>query len=134
VLIDTDLFVWHMRGFEEAKEALASIEVPATSLVTYMELLQGARSAAESAAIRRYLSVKQVKVHPLTEAIGNRASFLMERWSISHGLRLADALIAATAMHHGLPLLTGNARHYQFLPGLDVHRFVAPERGPPGVR
>lgn len=130
MLIDTDLFVWHMRGYAEAKTAIDEVEMPATSLVTYMELLQGARSAAESAAIRRYLSARQVTVYPLSEAIGNRASFLMERWSISHGLRLADALIAATAMHHGLPLLTGNVRHYKFLPGLDVRRFVAPERRP----
>ena len=38
---------------------------------------------------------------------------------------VADALIAATALQQGLRLLTGNAKHYGVIPGLDVMKFKA---------
>jgi predicted nucleic acid-binding protein len=46
------------------------------------------------------------------------------------GRRLADAdlQIAATALHHGLALVTGNIRHFERIPGLDLHRALADAR------
>ena len=46
------------------------------------------------------------------------------------GRRLADAdlQIAATAVHHGLTLVTGNIRHFARVPGLDLHRVLADAR------
>ena len=32
----------------------------------------------------------------------------MESLALSHGLQMGDALIAATALEHGLPVLTAN--------------------------
>jgi predicted nucleic acid-binding protein len=46
----------------------------------------------------------------------------MEAFSLSHGLQIPDALIAATALEHGLPLNTKNVRHFQMTPGLIIHR------------
>ncbi len=36
---------------------------------------------------------------------------------------LGDALIAATALEHGLALLTGNKKHFAKLPGLNLEVF-----------
>ncbi|MDN5872642.1 MAG: PIN domain-containing protein [Nitrococcus sp.] len=55
--------------------------------------------------------------------ISARASFLIEQCVLETGPRLADALIAATALEHGLPLLTGNDRHYQAVDGLEIAHF-----------
>jgi predicted nucleic acid-binding protein len=46
------------------------------------------------------------------------------------GRRLADAdlQIAATALHHGLALVTGNVRHFERVPGLGLHRALADAR------
>jgi predicted nucleic acid-binding protein len=42
---------------------------------------------------------------------------------LSHSLELADALIAATALNSGLPLLTANDKHYRMIDGLNLHVF-----------
>ena len=36
------------------------------------------------------------------------------------GLKIADALIAATALEHRLPLMTRNRRHFERVPGLTL--------------
>jgi predicted nucleic acid-binding protein len=36
---------------------------------------------------------------------------------------MGDALIAATALEHGLPLLTANVKHFAPIEGLIVERF-----------
>jgi tRNA(fMet)-specific endonuclease VapC len=40
----------------------------------------------------------------------------------------ADLQIAATALHHGLELVTGNLRHFERIPGLRIHRALADAR------
>jgi predicted nucleic acid-binding protein len=48
------------------------------------------------------------------------------------GQRLADAdlQIAATAIYHGLELVTGNARHFARVPNLRVHPALLAARAP----
>jgi predicted nucleic acid-binding protein len=50
---------------------------------------------------------------------------LIDSRALSAGLRLADALIAATAIEHQLSLLTGNSRHFSNIDTLNVETFVA---------
>jgi predicted nucleic acid-binding protein len=45
---------------------------------------------------------------------------LVELHALSHSLYMADALIAATALAHSLPILTGNAKHFKVVAGLQV--------------
>ena len=51
-------------------------------------------------------------------AIGATAVALIEQHALAHGIQLADALIAATAIESGLPLCTGNAKHFSPIRGL----------------
>ncbi|WP_423601388.1 PIN domain-containing protein [Roseateles sp. MS654] len=60
---------------------------------------------------------------PVTEAITQRAIELMETITLSHGLQMGDALIAATALNHGLPVLTANFKHFGAVQGLTVEAF-----------
>ena len=41
--------------------------------------------------------------------------FTVEQYVLSNSIQLADALIGATAIDHGLPLLTGNDKHYKVI-------------------
>lgn len=47
----------------------------------------------------------------------------MESLTLSHGLQMADALIAATALEHGLPVLTGNVKHFRAVDALKIEAF-----------
>lgn len=40
-------------------------------------------------------------------------------------MQLADALIGATAINYGLPLLTANDKHYKIMRGIQLKRFKA---------
>ena len=77
-----------------------------------MELLQGARSKLEARQIQQSLRQLQFRILPLSEAIGAAAAALIEQHALAHGIQLADALIAATAIESGLPLCTGNAKQF----------------------
>ena len=45
------------------------------------------------------------------------------------GLADADLQIAATAIHHGLELVTGNLRHFQRIPGIRINPALNDARG-----
>lgn len=63
------------------------------------------------------------EVLPITEAVSDRAMELIEQYALSHSLQLGDALIAATALEHHIPVLTANAKHFSAIQALDVERF-----------
>jgi predicted nucleic acid-binding protein len=58
-----------------------------------------------------------------TPAISQRAADFVEAMALSHGLRLADALIAATAVEHQAVLLTGNRKHFVAVPEMQIEAF-----------
>jgi len=50
---------------------------------------------------------------------------------LGESLADADLQIAATAIHHGLELVTGNLRHFDRVPGLRIHRALIDARSNP---
>jgi predicted nucleic acid-binding protein len=128
MLVDTDVLIWHLRGYPQATRRLDQLPTLALSAVSYLEVLQGLRNKAELLAVQQMLQRRQAALLPLTEPISRRATALMEAMVLSHGLQLGDALIAATALEHGLTLLTGNVRHFAAVPGLRTEAFVVQPR------
>ena len=123
MLVDTDVLIWVLRGNHRAGAAVDQCPSRAISIVTYMELIQGARDKGELKAIKRFLTDLGFRTLPLTENIGHRASIYMEEYVLSDGLSMADALVAATAIEGGEPLLSGNTKHYRVLSELELHSF-----------
>jgi predicted nucleic acid-binding protein len=118
MIFDADVLIWASRRTRSAARAIDAAPDRALSLVSFMELLQGARSKAEARLIRQSLRQLQFRILPLFEAIGAVAAALIEQHALDHGIQLADALIAATAMESGLSLCTGNAKHFRLIRGL----------------
>jgi len=123
MLVDTDVLIWHLRGHPKAIQQLDALPKLTMSAVTWLELLQGFRSRAELQAVQKSLEMRRAERLPLTPTITERAVSLMEARALSHGLQMGDALIAATALEHKLPVLTGNAKHFGPIDALRVERF-----------
>ncbi len=123
MLVDTDVLIWYMRGNEKALRAIEGLDGFSMSVVTYIEIVQGLRSKAELNTLRNFLQNRSVALLPITESISSHAMFLVEQHHFRHYLGLSDALIAATAVNHGLPLMTANTKHYRIIKNLILKKF-----------
>ena len=124
MLVDTDVLIWHLRGYAQAMRRLDQLGALTLSAVSYLEVLQGMRNKAELLAVKKMLDKRSARLLPVTKAITLRATELMESLTLSHGLQMGDALIAATALDHQLPVLTANVKHFGAVAGLQVEAFV----------
>jgi len=123
MMVDTDVLIWYLRGNSNAFNAIEGLDGFSVSVVTYMELVQGMRNREELERLRRALRAWNTVMLHITEEISARAMFLVEQHHLSHSIHLPDALIGATAMSHGLTLLTGNDKHYRAIRGISLKRF-----------
>ena len=128
MIFDTDVLIWFLRGDGAAARLIESQSDRAISMISAMELLQGARSRAEIKTIHQFIQQSGIRLVPVNESISHVALSLIEAHALAAGLRVADALIAATAREGALPLATGNARHFKAIAGLEVKAF-RPEAG-----
>lgn len=124
ILIDTDVLIWYMRGNEKAYDTIENVSSFSISVVTYMELVQGMKNKKELNSLRQALHGWNTKLLYISEEISAKAMFFVEQHFLSHSLQLADALIGASAITHGLPILTGNDKHYNVLGDLEVQKFI----------
>ena len=123
ILIDSDVLIWFTRAHPLARIRLTALTPWRISTITYLELAQGCRSKQELATAKRGLALGGTEIIPLTPAISERAMRLIDEYTLSDGLQLADALIAATAIEHGFTLLSGNIRHFGSIEALKLERF-----------
>lgn len=124
MLVDTDVLIWHLRGYPQATRRLDELGSLTLSAISWLEVLQGMRNKAELLAVKKMLDKRSATLLPVTEAITLRATELMESLVLSHGLQMGDALIAATAIEHRLPVLTANVTHFGAVAELKVEAFL----------
>lgn len=121
-LIDTDILVDVLRGDFDAYDYLRRLETQhvwlAVSVVTQMELIVGCRNKAELRALDKFLA--RFEIIKIDKYISDEAVELLKKYRLSHGLLIADAFIAATALVRGYPLASRNRRDYQFIAGLNL--------------
>ncbi len=123
LLIDSDVLIWLTRGHLGAAQRLHELAPWRISVVTYIELSQGCRDQPELARLKKGLAARNTDVLPITPAISQRAADLIDALALSHGMRLADALIGATAIEHALTLLSANVKHFSAVNGLRLEAF-----------
>ena len=123
MIIDTDVLIWYMKGNEKAYEVIESSKTLFISVVTYRELVQGMRNKTELINLRKALLGWNAQILYITEEISAKAMFYVEQHYLSHSIQLADALIGATAIAYGFPLLTANDKHYKVLKDVQIEKF-----------
>ncbi len=125
LLVDTDILIDVARGIAEAVRALEVWEAERAigiSAITYMELLVGCRNKREQRAVEQF--VKRFELMLVNATITEEAVRLLQRYRLSHGLLIADALIAATAIVDGIPLVSKNQKDYRFIEGLELWPYL----------
>lgn len=123
MLIDSDVLVWLTRGHPGAAKRLRQLQTWRISTVTYIELAQGCRNKAELERLKKGLLQHSTEIIPVTEIISKSAMQLIDMHALGNGLQLGDALIAATALAHGLTLITSNVKHFSPIEKLAIEYF-----------
>jgi predicted nucleic acid-binding protein len=121
VVVDTDILIDAGRGINEAidyLQELAHSTKLAVSVVTQMELIVGCRNRAELQALEQVL--RRFRILKIDETISDKAVELLQQYRLSHGLLIADALIAARALGWDCPFVSKNQRDYRFITNLDL--------------
>jgi predicted nucleic acid-binding protein len=117
MLLDTCIMIDLLRGKEAAFAFVSGLhDTPALSAVTVTELVAGCRNVKERRQIDRLLSL--YVIHDIDRDVASLAGDFVRRYGPSHGTDPIDALIAATAKTHGLPLATLNLKHFPMFAGL----------------
>ena len=124
VLIDSDVLVWPTRGHVGAAKRLHALPGWRISAVTYIELAQVCRDKPDLARLKKGLAARSTEIVPITPAICRRAAELIDALALSHGMRLADALIGATAIESQATLITANVKHFSAVDGLAIETFL----------
>jgi len=123
MLFDTDILIWIQRGDLKAASLIDGSEKRYISLLTYMELLQGAQNKKQHLYTKNFLKDFNFNMLPLSENIGHRAAIYIEEYSLSGGLRAGDAIIAATAVENNLILSSSNIKHFKQIKDLNLKPF-----------
>ena len=101
LLVDTDVFIDHLRGASEFKPSRHRIHY---SVITRCELLSG---DVGSALVQRLLD--PFRELAVDRGVAERAGRIRRE----AGIATPDALIAATAIEHDLALVTRNRKHFE---------------------
>ena len=118
-LLDTDVLIEYLRGIKSAIKFLEGLEGELIlSAITVAELYSGVRDQGEEEALDNFLFAFDVA--PVDEDLAREGGLIRKEYHHSHGVGLADALIAATAQIRSAILVTFNRRHYPMLEDLVV--------------
>jgi predicted nucleic acid-binding protein len=117
-LIGTDIFVDFLRGDNQAVAFLTEnknrIIISSIVLAELYAGVQGNDELAELDSLPQLFPVRDINAE-----IARTGGLLRKQYGKSHGVGLADALLAATAKIHGIALKTLNVKHYPMFPGLE---------------
>jgi tRNA(fMet)-specific endonuclease VapC len=119
-LIDTDIFSEIGKGMNSTVIRNATVYRAAfgrltTSVVTIMEIVKGYQKSQTPGRLQLFLSkIVSEEILDFNQAaaeLGGRIAGDLERTGQTIGM--ADPMIAAMALVHGLELVTGNTNHFQ---------------------
>jgi predicted nucleic acid-binding protein len=118
-LVDTDVLIDVAKGHPAAVDYVNGLQAPwSVSAITAMELLVGARDQRDVEKIDELLMT--FPAVPLSSAIGTTAYHLLKQFSRADGLRVFDAIIAATAIEDSRTLVTRNRKHFRMISDLSL--------------
>jgi tRNA(fMet)-specific endonuclease VapC len=129
-LLDSDILsailVMDARVVENARNYYTIHRQFQFSIITRFEVLRGLKARGATAKLSNFESICQRNlILPLTDDVVEKGADiyadLHRRGSLIDD---ADILIAATALVHGLIMVTNNEKHYSRIPGLQIDNWL----------
>jgi predicted nucleic acid-binding protein len=122
LLLDTTVLLDVLRARQNRRSMLAELvaggHILATAAINVGEVYAGMRIGEET---RTEAFLSSLDCYPMTAAIARRAGSLKSAWAQKgKTLSLADMIVAATALEHGLALMTDNRKDFP-LPELNFY-------------
>jgi len=116
-LLDTDVLIDFLRGYDKAVDFVtANSHRIILSSIVVAELYAGVKGSAELSALDNFISL--FTVVPVTVEVARAGGLYKRDYAKSHGVGLADAIIAATCESENAGLKTLNVKHYPMIKGI----------------
>lgn len=103
-VFDTNILIDYLSGIEAAKIELAQYRKRQISIVTFIEVMVGAKDADEEATIRGFLA--SFEILELSSEIAKEAISIRKQLR----LKIPDAIVYATARTQGCILVSRNTK------------------------
>ncbi len=118
-MIDTDVLIDYLRGQADAVAYIEGLANPLLiSVITVAELYSGVREGEERRALDGFTAAFELVA--ISDAIAIQGGLYRRDFRKSHGVGLADAIIAATVELKGATLVTLNSKHFPMLASVAV--------------
>jgi len=114
IFLDTCILI----DYSKDKIDFSLNQVYCINSIVLLEFKVGALNKRELKKINRILA--QLKLVDIDQSILNLADKLVEKYTLSHGMSIYDAIIAATCIIYELPLWTFNKKDFQYINELEV--------------
>ncbi len=115
MLIDSNIIIYASQLEHARLREFIAAQAPAVSAVSYVEVLgYHELTATEESLLREFFAVSTML--PIDQDVLDQAVTLRQQ----HKMSLGDALVAATALVHRLPLATHNVDDFAWIDGLAV--------------
>ena len=103
-VFDTNILIDYLNGIEAARTELAHYATRQISVISFIEVLVGAKSTAEENAIRGFLGT--LEILNLSAEIANQTIEIRKKYR----LKIPDAMVYATARTQGCILVSRNGK------------------------
>lgn len=116
MLLDTNIIIYAAQKNHPELPKFIAQHLPSVSVVSYIEALGYAQlPPAERSDLEAFF--RDSRMLPLSPPVMEEAVRLKQARKMS----LGDSVIAATALVHGLTLVTRNVADFRWIPGLTLH-------------
>ncbi len=125
IMIDTDVLIWILRGKEQFYEQFREIAVSTSGdlFVTPIQVAEIFAGTRDPGKDRTEAFISALKLFQPGLREGMHAGHYLKRYKKSHGVTIADALIASSVRCEGMRLWTLNIKHYPMLDKKHIFAF-----------
>lgn len=112
-VFDTNILIDYLKGIPQARATIESYgNSPSISIVTWMEVMVGAKHNDQEQQTRYFLS--GFEILPVNQTVAEHSVALRQQY----GMKLPDAIILASTHISARKLITRNSKDFKDLPGV----------------